>query len=134
VILDAILTGETGYEICERFKQHEKALPVLFLTGIDMEESRDLALRVGCDGYLAKGKPSADLHEKQQLRVDTAELLNEIVDLRENERRDDSRGRGEQQRVCTIAMSLLIRILRDGATTNAEALAGKGGRPARVCQ
>ena len=54
VILDAILTGETGYEICERIKQTEKALPVLFLTGIDMEESRDLAVRVGCDGYLTK--------------------------------------------------------------------------------
>ncbi len=54
VILDAILAGETGYEICERIKQHEKSLPVLFLTGIDMEESRDLALRVGCDGYLTK--------------------------------------------------------------------------------
>ena len=54
VILDAILTGETGYEICERIKNQDKGLPVLFLTGIDMEESRDLAQRVGCDGYLTK--------------------------------------------------------------------------------
>ena len=54
VILDAILHGETGYEICERFKQQESALPVLFLTKVDIEESRDLAMRVGCDGYLLK--------------------------------------------------------------------------------
>lgn len=54
VILDAILAGETGYEICDRIKQQDKALPVLFLTGIDLEESRDLAWRVGCDGYLTK--------------------------------------------------------------------------------
>lgn len=54
VILDAILAGETGYEICDRIKQTEKAMPVMFLTGIDLEESRDLAWRVGCDGYLTK--------------------------------------------------------------------------------
>lgn len=54
VILDAILGGETGYEICDRIKQQEKTMPVLFLTGIDLEESRDLAWRVGCDGYLTK--------------------------------------------------------------------------------
>lgn len=54
VILDAVLRGETGYEICERIKQQEQGVPVLFLTGVDIEESRDLALRVGCDGYLTK--------------------------------------------------------------------------------
>ncbi len=54
VILDAVLAGETGYEICDRIKQTEKGLPVMFLTGIDLEESRDLAWRVGCDGYLTK--------------------------------------------------------------------------------
>ncbi len=71
VILDALLTGETGYEICERIKQHEKQLPVLFLTAIDMEESRDLALRVGCDGYLTKP-------------VDTDLLLNSIQAIAED--------------------------------------------------
>ncbi len=54
VILEADLPGETGYEICERFKQNERSLPVLFLTDIQLEESRDLAQRVGCDGYLTK--------------------------------------------------------------------------------
>jgi DNA-binding response OmpR family regulator len=54
VILDAVLHGETGYEICDRIKQQDKAMPVLFLTGLDLEESRDLAWRVGCDGYLTK--------------------------------------------------------------------------------
>jgi len=54
VILEAELTGETGYEICERIKQQESGMPVLFLTKVDIEESRDLALRVGSDGYLLK--------------------------------------------------------------------------------
>lgn len=54
VIIEALLHGETGYEICERIKKQEHAMPVLFLTNVDIEESRDLAMRVGCDGYLTK--------------------------------------------------------------------------------
>lgn len=55
VILDVMLPGaETGFEICERFKQSEKSVPVLFLTAIDLDDARELALRVGCDGYLTK--------------------------------------------------------------------------------
>ena len=54
VILDLILPGESGFEICERFKQSEKGVPVLILTGIDLDDSRSLATRVGCDAYLTK--------------------------------------------------------------------------------
>lgn len=55
VILDLILgEGETGFEICERFKQADKAVPVLIVSAIDLEESKHLAARVGADGYLVK--------------------------------------------------------------------------------
>jgi DNA-binding response OmpR family regulator len=54
IILDAILPGESGFEICEKLKYHDQSIPVLFLTAIDLDEARDLAARVGADGYLTK--------------------------------------------------------------------------------
>ena len=54
VILDLILPGESGFEICERMKQADESVPILILSAIDMPDSRDLALRVGADGYLTK--------------------------------------------------------------------------------
>jgi two-component system OmpR family response regulator len=54
IIIEGLLQGETGYEICERIKNQENGMPILFLTCIDLEESRDLAMRVGSDGYLLK--------------------------------------------------------------------------------
>lgn len=54
VILDLILPGESGFEICERIKQTEESVPVLVLTAIDMPDARDLAVRVGADGYMTK--------------------------------------------------------------------------------
>src|SRR5437868_6494924 len=47
VILDLILPGESGFQICERFKQLDKAVPVMVLSAIELEASKDLAQRVG---------------------------------------------------------------------------------------
>lgn len=54
VILDLILPGESGFEICERFKSADSSVPVLVVTEMDREDSRELAKRVGADGYLTK--------------------------------------------------------------------------------
>ena len=54
VILDLILPGESGFEICERLKHTDDAIPVLIVTAIDLPESRELAQKVGADGYVTK--------------------------------------------------------------------------------
>ena len=54
VILDLILPGESGFEICERLKHTDDAVPILIVTAIDLPESRELALKLGADGYLTK--------------------------------------------------------------------------------
>jgi two-component system response regulator VicR/two-component system response regulator RegX3 len=55
VILDLMLVGdETGFEVCERLKTLERAVPVMVFTAIDLPRARDLAKRVGADAYLTK--------------------------------------------------------------------------------
>lgn len=54
VILDLILPGETGFEVCERLKTLEKFVPVLILTAIELEDARNLATRVRADAYMTK--------------------------------------------------------------------------------
>lgn len=54
VILDLILPGESGFEICERLKHTDDTVPILIVTAIESQESRDLADRVGADGYMTK--------------------------------------------------------------------------------
>ncbi len=54
VLLDIILPGESGFEVCERMKQTDETIPVVFVTAIDMEDARNLATRVGADGYITK--------------------------------------------------------------------------------
>ena len=64
VILDLILPGESGFEICERLKQTEESVPVLILTAIDLRDARDLAVRVGADGYMTKPFDPDELLER----------------------------------------------------------------------
>jgi len=54
VILDLILPGQSGFEICERMKQWNESVPVLILTEITLDDARKLAERVGADGYMTK--------------------------------------------------------------------------------
>ena len=54
VILDLILPGESGFEVCQRIKQTNETVPVMVVTAIDMQDSRDLCSRIGADGYLTK--------------------------------------------------------------------------------
>ncbi len=53
--MDVILPHEvSGFEICEWMKSQSDTIPVMMLTAIDMEDSRDLPRRVGADGYMTK--------------------------------------------------------------------------------
>ena len=54
VILDLILPGESGFEVCQRIRQTHETVPVLILSVIDIPDSKQLAERVGADGYLTK--------------------------------------------------------------------------------
>jgi two-component system, LuxR family, response regulator FixJ len=54
LILDIALPGMTGLQLHERLNEAEWKLPVIFTTGHDDEQSRDLALRTGAAAYLSK--------------------------------------------------------------------------------
>ena len=54
VILDLILPGESGFEICEHFKKTDPNVPVLIVSAIELPEAKGLAQKVGCDGCLTK--------------------------------------------------------------------------------
>jgi DNA-binding response OmpR family regulator len=54
VILDLILPGESGWEVCERLKTLERFVPVLILTAIELDDARNLAVKVGADAYMTK--------------------------------------------------------------------------------
>jgi len=56
VILDLIMPGMDGFEVCRRIKEDPDTshIKILALTGYDTKENREKIMKAGADGYMAK--------------------------------------------------------------------------------
>ena len=54
ILLDVMLPGYDGFEVCRRLRDHEVWSPTLMLTALDDVEDRIRGLDSGADDYLAK--------------------------------------------------------------------------------
>jgi two-component system, OmpR family, alkaline phosphatase synthesis response regulator PhoP len=54
VLLDVMLPGLDGFEVCRRAREQGSRLPILFLTAKDLEDDRIAGLEAGGDDYLTK--------------------------------------------------------------------------------
>lgn len=54
VVLDLMLPGMNGMEICQTLRTHGVAFPILMLTALGTLEERVTGLRMGADDYLCK--------------------------------------------------------------------------------
>ncbi|MEZ4485674.1 MAG: response regulator transcription factor [Syntrophotaleaceae bacterium] len=54
VILDRMLPGMDGLQVCRTLRQEKEQLPILMLTAMDKEQDRVAGLAEGADDYLTK--------------------------------------------------------------------------------
>jgi DNA-binding response OmpR family regulator len=54
VILDYVLAGMSGVELCQRIRQTDSEIPIMFYSGMSREIDRSLALAAGANEYLVK--------------------------------------------------------------------------------
>ena len=54
VVLDRMLPGISGVEVCRRIRARQDATPILMLSALGDVEDRVCGLRIGADDYLAK--------------------------------------------------------------------------------
>lgn len=54
IILDIMLPGMDGIEICKKIRERDRRVPILMLTAVDSIESKVQGLESGADDYLTK--------------------------------------------------------------------------------
>jgi len=54
IVLDVMIPGNNGFEVCRAIRSHGKCMPVLMLTARDAVEDRITGLDSGADDYLTK--------------------------------------------------------------------------------
>jgi len=116
VVLDAMIPGPDGFEVCRRLREAGRWMPVVMLTARDAVEDRVRGLDAGADDYLTKPFSFAELYARLRalLRRDTGERP---VTLRAGDLRLDPAGwvvrRGSTEVVVsTREFSLLEFLLR----------------------
>ncbi len=54
IILDVMLPGMNGFEVCRQYRQSRGATPILFLTAKSSLQDKELGFLAGADDYLTK--------------------------------------------------------------------------------
>jgi DNA-binding response OmpR family regulator len=54
LILDVLLPGLNGFEVCRRLRNHKRTVPILMLTALGEVDQRVMGLNLGADDYLVK--------------------------------------------------------------------------------
>ncbi|PKL76840.1 MAG: DNA-binding response regulator [Candidatus Melainabacteria bacterium HGW-Melainabacteria-1] len=97
VLLDLMLPGMDGFEVCRRLRAHDRWLPIVILTARKDELNKIVGLELGADDYLFKPFSVREL----EARIKTI--------LRHSERRSQSKpGSGQDQVLRHISSGLVL--------------------------
>ena len=89
VILDVMLPGIDGYEVCRRIRAENANMPVLFLSARNTELDKVVGLEIGGADYLAKpfgirelvARVKALLRRSAQTETVSADLEQDVLDV-----------------------------------------------------
>jgi len=82
ILLDVMMPGLDGYEVCARLKADEETrlLPVIFLTGLDSRQARLKGLEVGATDFLSKPFDLVELEVRVRNLVNFRRLTQDLDD------------------------------------------------------
>jgi two-component system, OmpR family, response regulator RegX3 len=81
VILDLMLPGLSGTEVCRRLRAERRTMPILMLTAKDAELDRVLGLELGADDYVTKPFSQAELISRVRAIFRRREYERESTDV-----------------------------------------------------
>lgn len=80
IILDIMLPGMNGLEVCKAIRQYNTSVPILFLTALGTSENIVLGLESGADDYLVKPFKFIELVARIKTLLRRAENSNSQVE------------------------------------------------------
>ena len=86
VVLDILMPGMDGLELCRRLRAKSQALPIVFVTSKDDELDRVLGLELGADDYLCKPFSVRELVARVRVLLRRLTLLEQPPPKEDDER------------------------------------------------
>jgi DNA-binding response OmpR family regulator len=81
ILCDVDMPGMNGFEVCRKLKADpaNAFTPIIMLTALDSADDRIRGAEAGCDGYLAKPVPPAELVARVKAGLKQRELVLEAI-------------------------------------------------------
>ena len=91
VLLDVVMSGMDGYEVCRRLKQDDRTagIPVIFLTGSVTADSEERGLTVGAADYVTKPIQPSTLKARVNSQIRLKKAQQEVLRLTAREHMEE---------------------------------------------
>ena len=135
LILDIMLPGMNGFDVCRKLRENGVTTPIIMLTARGQEVDRVLGLELGADDYVTKPFSPRELQARIKAilrRVSQTRQTEDVVCFRNVEvdfRKYEVRKGGKQVYLTSLEFSLLKYLVdnSDGALSRNEILDGVWG-------
>ncbi len=126
VLLDVMLPGIDGFEVCRRLRRRGLRAPILMLTARGEVRDRVAGLRLGADDYLVKPFDPDELLARMEALLRRAPATNDVVrfgDVEVDLRGMEVRRAGEPVELAALEYQLLCYLIeREGEVASREDL------------
>ncbi len=81
ILLDWMLPGKTGLEICKQFRTHDTQTPIIFLTAKDTIQDTIAGLQMGANDYIKKPFHFDELVERIKVQLRNLPTVHSVLRL-----------------------------------------------------
>jgi len=115
IVLDVMLPGINGFELCKKIRHHRVRTPIILLTSLDSTDDKVTGLDTGADDYLSKPFEFPELLARiralhRRDRQEIADLVLQIADL-EIDTSEKKIRRGEKEIGLTATEYRILELL-----------------------
>jgi len=127
IVLDIMLPGMDGLDICRQLRSHGKTTPILMLTARDSEADRVIGLELGADDYLTKPFSVRELQARIKAQLRRVAMLSQPATAQQESKRFGELTINEGKREVRLAGKLI-----DLTSTEFDLLAHLARHPGMV--
>jgi putative two-component system response regulator len=115
ILLDVMMPGMDGYEVCRRLKSNEQTrlIPVVMVTALENIEHKIKGIEAGADDFLTKPVNKLEIRARTKSLVNLKQLNNNLVSIEQvlfslaiTVEAKDTYTQGHVERVSNLAMTL----------------------------
>ncbi|MCG8563686.1 MAG: sigma 54-interacting transcriptional regulator [Desulfobacterales bacterium] len=122
ILLDLVMPGMDGFEVCERLKaeDHTRDIPVIFITAMDQKEQKTRGFELGAVDYITRPFHSGEVMARVKTHIAMGRMNEALREKNRSIRRDLDEKNRQLDALIGNLPGMVYRCRRDGGRWNLE--------------